>query len=59
MRLAQVSKEEGLRSSRKLGSHRGPTHKLAVLHDQPHVLISVGEDGIVFSHDVRNSKPDR
>ncbi|XP_022907186.2 DDB1- and CUL4-associated factor 8 isoform X1 [Onthophagus taurus] len=59
VRLAQVSKQEGLRSTRKLGSHRGPCHKLAVLKDQPQIVLSAGEDGIIFRHDIRNSKPDR
>ncbi|KAI4462757.1 wd repeat domain-containing family [Holotrichia oblita] len=59
VRLAQVSVQEGLRSSRKLGSHRGPCHKLAVLKDQPQVILSAGEDGIIFRHDLRNSKPER
>ncbi|XP_018336202.1 DDB1- and CUL4-associated factor 8 isoform X2 [Agrilus planipennis] len=59
VRLAQVSTQDGLRSSRKLGSHRGPCHKLAILPDQPHIVLSCGEDGLVLSHDVRNSKPER
>lgn len=51
--------QEGLRHSRKLGQHRGPCHKLAALKDQPHVVLSAGEDGIVFNHDVRKTRPDR
>ncbi|ENN80678.1 hypothetical protein YQE_02903, partial [Dendroctonus ponderosae] len=50
---------DGLRDSRKLGQHRGPCHKLSVLRDQPQVLLSAGEDGIVFSYDVRKSHPER
>ncbi|KAK4887786.1 hypothetical protein RN001_004057 [Aquatica leii] len=59
VRLAQVSAQEGLRSSRKLGCHRGACHKLTVLNGQPQVILSAGEDGVVFSHDVRNCKPDK
>lgn len=59
MRLAQVSAQEGLRSSRKLGSHRGPCHKLAVLNDQPNVVLSAGEDGLVLNHDLRASKSEK
>lgn len=59
MRLHQVSKTEGLRSSRKLGSHKGPTHKLALLKDQPLIILSVGEDGCVIHHDVRIPKSDK
>lgn len=56
VRLHQVSQTEGLRSSRRLGIHRGATNKLALLKDQPHVVLSSGEDGCVYSHDVRDNK---
>ncbi|XP_017768701.1 PREDICTED: DDB1- and CUL4-associated factor 8 isoform X2 [Nicrophorus vespilloides] len=59
VRYAQVSAQEGLRSVRKLGSHVGPCHKVAVLQDQPQVVISVGEDGFILRHDLRVEKPDR
>ncbi|XP_056639833.1 DDB1- and CUL4-associated factor 8-like [Diorhabda sublineata] len=59
VRIAQVSCEQGVRDNRKLGSHRGPCHKIAVLGDQPHVVLSAGEDGLVFSHDVRKNKQER
>ncbi|CAG9858644.1 unnamed protein product [Phyllotreta striolata] len=59
VRIAQVSAEEGVRDNRKLGCHRGPCHKIAVLNEQPHVILSAGEDGLVFSHDVRKSKQER
>lgn len=58
VRLAQVSTQEGLRSSRKLGSHKGACHKLTVINSQPHIILSAGEDGDVLLHDVRNCKPD-
>lgn len=57
VRLHQVSQTEGVRCTRRLGMHRGPTHKLALLKDQPHIVLSAGEDGCVISHDVRVSKP--
>ncbi|CAH1114287.1 unnamed protein product [Psylliodes chrysocephalus] len=59
VRIAQVSAEEGVRDNRKLGCHRGPCHKIAVLTEQPHVILSAGEDGYVFSHDVRKNKQER
>ncbi|KAK2575348.1 hypothetical protein KPH14_012570 [Odynerus spinipes] len=46
-------------SSRKLASHYGPSHKLAIHPDTPHVIISVGEDAKVFSIDIRESKPSK
>lgn len=48
-----------MRYNRKLGSHRGPCHKIAVLPEQPHIIFSAGEDGLVLSHDVRKNKPER
>ncbi|CAH1173594.1 unnamed protein product [Phaedon cochleariae] len=59
VRVAQVSPDDGVRDNRKLGSHKGPCHKLAVLAEQPHVILSAGEDGLVLSHDVRKNKPER
>ncbi|XP_050513736.1 DDB1- and CUL4-associated factor 8 [Diabrotica virgifera virgifera] len=59
VRIAQVSQEEGLRENRKLGCHRGPCHKISVIAEQPHIVLSAGEDGIVYSHDVRKSKQER
>uniref|UniRef100_A0A1Y1L328 Uncharacterized protein n=1 Tax=Photinus pyralis TaxID=7054 RepID=A0A1Y1L328_PHOPY len=58
VRLAQVSTQEGVRSSRKLGSHKSACHKLAIINSQPHVILSAGEDGEVLLHDVRNCKPE-
>lgn len=59
VRLAQVSALEGLRSSRKLGVHKGPCHRISVLSEQPQVVFSTGEDGLVLSHDVRCSKSEK
>lgn len=55
VRYAQVSRQEGLRENRKLGCHKAPCHKLVVLPEQPHVILSAGEDAVVLSHDVRKS----
>lgn len=59
VRLHQISRQEGLRSSRKLGGHKGACHKLAVLKDQPQVVLSAGRDGLVLRHDLRSSKADK
>ncbi|XP_066252842.1 DDB1- and CUL4-associated factor 8 isoform X1 [Euwallacea similis] len=50
---------EGIRENQKLGQHRGPCHKLSTLKDQPPIVLSAGEDGIVFNHDIRKFKPER
>jgi WD repeat-containing protein 42A len=56
VRLAQLSREEGVKNARLLGSHKGPCHKLIVLPEQPQIILSAGEDGAVLNHDVRGPK---
>ncbi|XP_011882141.1 PREDICTED: DDB1- and CUL4-associated factor 8 isoform X2 [Vollenhovia emeryi] len=46
-------------TSKRLASHRGPSHKLAVHHETPHLVFSAGEDARVFSIDIRESKPNK
>ncbi|XP_018340404.1 PREDICTED: DDB1- and CUL4-associated factor 8-like isoform X2 [Trachymyrmex septentrionalis] len=46
-------------TSKKLAAHRGPSHKLAVHPETPHVVFSAGEDARVFSIDIRESKPNK
>lgn len=46
-------------TSKKIAMHRGPTHKLAVHIETPHVILSAGEDAKVLSTDIRESKPKR
>ncbi|XP_044748124.1 DDB1- and CUL4-associated factor 8 [Coccinella septempunctata] len=58
VRVARLSREGGVRENRKIGSHKSACHKLAVLPDQPHIILSAGEDGYVLSHDVRKTKSD-
>lgn len=58
VRLAQIA-SEGLKSSRKLGSHKAPCHKLTILKDQPQIILSAGEDCVVLNHDLRNSKAEK
>lgn len=57
VRLIRV--DEGVRENRKLGTHNGPCFKLALLKEQPHVILSAGEDGLVFSHDIREKRGER
>ena len=58
VRLAQLC-ATGCRSTRKLAQHKGPAHKLALLTGRPHELISGGEDGVIMTLDVRESKPSK
>ncbi|KAK4004382.1 DDB1- and CUL4-associated factor 8 isoform X1 [Daphnia magna] len=59
IRLAELSPSGSFHSTRRLGLHRGPAHKLALLPDTPHVFLTAGEDGVVFEVDVRQSKPNK
>ncbi|XP_060526252.1 DDB1- and CUL4-associated factor 8 [Cylas formicarius] len=53
----QLGMEGTRKESRLLGQHRKPCHKLAVLKEQPHLVLSAGEDGLVLSHDLRSGGP--
>ncbi|XP_012270508.1 DDB1- and CUL4-associated factor 8 [Orussus abietinus] len=44
-------------TSRKLGSHCKPCHKLAVHPETPHLILSAGEDGKILSFDIRQEQP--
>lgn len=58
VRLAELN-ESGCVSTRRLGLHRGPAHKLTIFSDTPHVFLSAGEDAAVLEIDVRQSKPNK
>ncbi|XP_051161175.1 DDB1- and CUL4-associated factor 8 isoform X2 [Leptopilina boulardi] len=45
--------------SRRIGSHQGSVHKIAIHKESPHVVLSCGEDGKILSIDIRESKPQR
>jgi WD repeat-containing protein 42A len=59
VRLAELSVTGAVRSTKKLGQHKGPAHKMSLLPDCPYVLLSAGEDGQVLSVDIREQKPDK
>ncbi|XP_034950582.1 DDB1- and CUL4-associated factor 8 [Chelonus insularis] len=42
---------------RKLASHREEARRLAVHPNDPHTILSVGDDGKVFTIDIRDPKP--
>ncbi|MQM16735.1 hypothetical protein Taro_049694 [Colocasia esculenta] len=56
VRLDQIS-EDGHVHTKKLGTHRGRVHKLAIEPGSPHIFYSCGEDGIVQHFDLRSSCP--
>ncbi|XP_074042363.1 DDB1- and CUL4-associated factor 8 isoform X1 [Leptinotarsa decemlineata] len=55
VRIAHVSLSEGVKSNILLETRPDFCLKLAGLNDQPYVLLSVGMDGIVLSHDIRKN----
>jgi len=59
VRLAELSTTGALRSTKKLGQHKGPAHKMSLLPDCPYIVLSAGEDGQVLSVDIREQKPDK
>merc|ERR1712013_781751 len=59
VRLAELSVTGSLRSTKKLGQHKGPAHKMSLLPECPYVILSAGEDGQVLSVDIREQKPDK
>jgi len=59
IRLAELSSGGAFHSTRRLGLHRGPAHKLTLLPDTPHVFLTAGEDAVVLEVDVRQSKPSK
>jgi len=59
VRLAELSVTGAVRSTKKLGQHKGPAHKMSLLPDCPYVILSAGEDGQVLSVDIREQKPDK
>uniref|UniRef100_A0A1D1Y1C5 DDB1-and CUL4-associated factor 8 n=1 Tax=Anthurium amnicola TaxID=1678845 RepID=A0A1D1Y1C5_9ARAE len=54
IRLGKIS-EDGRSNTKKLGTHRGRVHKLAIEPGSPHIFYSCGEDGFVRHFDLRSS----
>jgi len=59
VRLAELSVTGALRSTKKVGQHRGPAHKMTLVPDCPQLMLSAGEDGQVLAVDIREQKPDK
>jgi WD repeat-containing protein 42A len=46
-----------IRENKRVASHRGAAHKLALLSGNPHVFLSCGEDALVYEIDLREDQP--
>lgn len=55
VRVADVA-EGGQVSTRRLATHAGRAHKMALSHDAPACFLSCGEDGQVMQHDLREGR---
>ena len=55
VRVADVA-EGGRVSTRRLATHEGRAHKMALNHDAPACFLSCGEDGQVMQHDLREGR---
>lgn len=56
VRLAQIL-ENGEVSTKRLGTHHGRVHKLAIEPGSPYIFYSCAEDGVVQRFDLRNRSP--
>ncbi|XP_020578249.1 DDB1- and CUL4-associated factor 8 [Phalaenopsis equestris] len=56
VRLGEVMEDDQV-STRRVGTHQGRVHKLAIEPGSPHIFYSCGEDGLVQQFDLRNQTP--
>ncbi len=57
MRLADVSYGmDSVKNVRKIAEHNAPVPKIAVHGDEPHVVLSAAEDGMVYQTDIRDNR---
>uniref|UniRef100_A0A6M2DXT1 Putative wd40 domain protein n=1 Tax=Xenopsylla cheopis TaxID=163159 RepID=A0A6M2DXT1_XENCH len=59
VRLSILSPAGDLVSSRHLCQHRGMVNKISLVSDQPHIILSAGDDGVVISTDIRDPVPNK
>eukprot|EP00794_Sanderia_malayensis_P010923 gene10923-12084_t len=59
IRVGFLSLSNHDQQTKKIAQHRGPSHKLSIEPGSPHVLLSCGEDAVVFSLDLRDPKPNK
>ncbi len=55
VRVADVA-EGGRVATRRLATHQGRAHKMALSHDAPACFLTCGEDGQVMQHDLREGR---
>ncbi|XP_014274603.1 DDB1- and CUL4-associated factor 8 isoform X2 [Halyomorpha halys] len=59
VRLALQTSNGGYESSQTLAHHSRACHKISIIKQEPHVVLSAGADAQVFCIDVREKKPNR
>lgn len=47
----------GIKNTRLIIKHAKTVHKIALQRQMPNTFLSAGEDGVVYSIDIRESKP--
>lgn len=57
VRIAQLSTTGSCSCHKKLATHKGAAHKLALIQDSAHEFYSCAEDGVTFQIDLRIGKP--
>ncbi|THU53641.1 hypothetical protein C4D60_Mb10t16590 [Musa balbisiana] len=56
VRVGQIA-DNGIVTTKQLGTHRGRVHKLAIEPGSPHIFYSCGEDGLIQHFDLRSHAP--
>jgi WD repeat-containing protein 42A len=56
VRLAELSETGACKQTRRLVRHADSVHKVSLDPSNPHVLLSCGEDAVVYEIDVRDAQ---
>lgn len=59
VRLAELSSTGKCLRTRRLVKHRAAAHKLSTFADDSYLILSCGEDAVVFELDLRHERPNR
>ncbi|KAM5221393.1 DDB1- and CUL4-associated factor 8-like [Ctenodactylus gundi] len=57
VRVANLMATPVTKNSKRVVKHRGPSHRFALEPDSPFRLLTSGEDGVVYSVDLRGQSP--
>uniref|UniRef100_A0A8C9A749 DDB1- and CUL4-associated factor 8 n=1 Tax=Prolemur simus TaxID=1328070 RepID=A0A8C9A749_PROSS len=57
VRIADLSTMPYCKNTKRVAQHKGASHKLALEPDTPFKFLSSGEDAVVFTIDLRQSRP--